>query len=166
MTITKQFPTITFAKLSILVLTLCVLCGKSPAQDFKQLHPGVEYAQVEHKLGSEPVNINLLRLDLRKVRLDVLHAMDTAIGMEKTSSIARRNGAIAAINAGFFRLDTSIYGGEAAGILQIDGTLLSESVNDRAAVFFVNRGLATEVYFGNPKTGRVVIVGNSTFKID
>src|SRR5688500_17420941 len=106
---------------------LCVLFGENTAQDFKTIHDGVEYAQVEHKLGSDPVKINLLRLDLSKVRLDVHHAGDAAIGTEKTSSIAIRHRAIAAINAGFFRLDNSIFAGEAAGILMVDGELLSES---------------------------------------
>ncbi len=71
------------------------------AQDFKIVHDGVEYAHVEHKLGNDPVKINLLRLDLKKVRLDVHHALDKAIGLETTSSIATRNDAVAAINAGF-----------------------------------------------------------------
>lgn len=166
MTTKTHFPTALFAQLSILVFTLCVLCGNSSAQDFKQTHDGVEYAQVETKLGTDPLKINLLRLDLKKVRLDVHHALDASIGTEKTSSIATRHGAIAAINAGFFRLDTSIYAGDAAGILQIDGEMLSESANDRAAIFLVNLRPYTEVYFGNPTTGRVVVVGTKTFRID
>lgn len=113
---------------------LCALCGSSLAQDFKQVHPGVEYAQVEHKLGDDPVKINLLRLDLTKVRLDVHHALDKAIGLETTSSIATRKGAVAAINAGFFRLDKSEFAGEAAGILVVNGEFYSESVNNRAAL--------------------------------
>src|SRR5690606_35800049 len=88
------------------------------AQEFKTVHPGVEYAEVTRKLGGQPVKINLLRLDLKKVRLDVRHALDSAIGTEKTSSIAIRHNAVAAINAGFFRFDTSIFAGDAAGILQ------------------------------------------------
>ena len=124
--------------LVLFLCALCVLCGEITAQDFKQLHPGVEHAQVEHKLGSDPVKINLLRLDLAKVRLDVHHALDTSIGTERTSSIATRHGAVAAINAGFYRLDTSIWAGEAAGILQIDGGKVSEALNDRVALFIIN----------------------------
>ena len=91
------FPTILFARTRFLFFTLCALCalcGITPAQDFKTVHDGVEYAQVVHKLGSDPVKINLLRLDLKKVRLDVHHAMDAAIGTEKTSSLAERQGAV------------------------------------------------------------------------
>lgn len=122
-----------FVKPAHLVFTLCVLCvlcGKTPAQDFKQVHPGVEYAQVERKLGGDPVKINLLKLDLTKVRLDVHHALDKAIGLETTSSIATRKGAVAAINSGFFRLDSSIFAGEPSGFLMVDRRVWSESQND------------------------------------
>ena len=79
------------------------------AQDFRTVHDGVEYAHVEHKIGEDSVKIHLLRLDLTKVRLDLKMAMDTVIGTETTSSISTRHGAVAAINAGSFRLDTSIF---------------------------------------------------------
>ena len=126
--------------LNFLLALLCVLCGQSLfAQEWKPVHDGVEYAHVEHKLGSDPVKINLLRLDLRKVRLDVHHALDKAIGLETTSLIAKRKGAVAAINSGFFRLDTSIFAGDSAGVLAIDGKLLSESSNGRTTMFIKDR---------------------------
>src|SRR5436190_14687542 len=105
------------------VLT-CILCISISGQEWKTVHDGVEYAEVTKEISGLKVNMNLLRLDLTKVRLDVHHAMDAAIGTEKTSSIATRHGAFAAINAGFFRLDTSIWAGDSAGILKIDGRVL------------------------------------------
>lgn len=129
------------------LLFLCALGAHSFAQDYKTVHDGVEYAQVEYKLGIDPVKINLLRLDLKKVRLDVHHAMDAAIGTEKTSSIATRHGAVAAINGGFFRLDKSPFAGEASGVLRVDGKLLSESVNSRIALGIINGTKRTEVVF-------------------
>ncbi|MDM7920868.1 MAG: phosphodiester glycosidase family protein [Pyrinomonadaceae bacterium] len=127
------------ARFSVLFLgVLCALCGETAAQDFKQVHPGVEYAEVEHKIGNDPLKINLLRLDLKKVRLDVHHAFDKAIGLETTSSIAKRKGAVAAINAGFFRLDKSEFAGDAADILMTDGRLLSEGTRGRATLFLEN----------------------------
>jgi hypothetical protein len=128
----------------------------TPAQEFKQAHPGVEHAQVTHKIGEEPVKINLLRLDLKKVRLDVHHALDRAIGLETTSSIAKRKGAVAAINAGFFRLDKSEFAGDSAGILMIDFSLLSESHNERAAIFIRNFDNRTSVAFGNPGANAMI----------
>ena len=153
---------------SVLILcALCVLCGSSLAQEFKQVHPGVEYAQVVHKIGEDPVKINLLRLDLKKVRLDVHHALDKAIGLEATSSIAKRKGAVAAINAGFFRLDKSEFAGDAAGALMIDGVLVSESVNNRIALAIRNGKKNSDVEFGHLKTGYVAGFGtDSEFTFD
>ncbi|MBK9153966.1 MAG: phosphodiester glycosidase family protein [Chloracidobacterium sp.] len=151
----KEHPTmIRFAQVLRLVSILCVLCarcGSSLAQDFKQVHPGVEYAQVEHKLGDDPVKINLLRLDLTRVRLDVHHALDKAIGLETTSSIATRKGAVAAINAGFFRLDKGEWAGDASELLMVDGRLLSDSVNQRVALSIVNTNKRTSVDIGQLK---------------
>src|SRR5215218_8450282 len=110
-----------FAAVVVLVSFLCVICGNSFAQDWKMIHDGVEYAHVDHKIGSDPVKINLLRLDLKKVRLDVHHALDKPIGVELTSGIAKRYDAVAAINGGFFRNDKSEFVGDPAGILMIDG---------------------------------------------
>src|SRR2546423_6205341 len=112
-----------FAKLFFLSNTLgvlCVLCVSTLAQDWRTLRPGVEYAALTKEISGLNVSINLLRLDLTKVRLDVVHAMDSAIGTEPTSSIAARHNAFAAINAGFFRLDASVFAGDPAGILQVN----------------------------------------------
>lgn len=133
----------------LLIFALFVVDRKSLAQEFRTVHEGVEYAQVELRLGEDPVKINLLRLDLKRVRLDVHHALDKAIGLETTSSIAKRKGAVAAINAGFFRLDKSEFAGDAASVLMIDGRLLSESSNGRIAIGIINGKKKTDVFFGN-----------------
>jgi exopolysaccharide biosynthesis protein len=135
-----------------LLCVLCVLCGVSNAQTFTTVAPGVEYAEVTRTIDYSPVHMNLLRLDLKKVRLDVVHAMDAAIGLEKTSSIATRHGAFAAINGGFFRLDDSIWAGDPAGILMVEGRLWSESEKDRASIAIKNGDEKTEVIFGHFET--------------
>ncbi|MFT3743171.1 MAG: phosphodiester glycosidase family protein [Pyrinomonadaceae bacterium] len=141
-----------FTQAVLTLCALCVLCGEITAQDFKTLKPGVEYAEVTKEISGLKVNMNLLRLDLKKVRIDVHHAMDAAIGTEKTSSIATRHGAFAAINAGFFRLDTSIWAGDSAGILKIDGKVLSEGANNRVGLMIKNSELSTEVAIANLST--------------
>lgn len=137
-------------KISVFIcahLWLIFLCFSINAQDFKAIQDGIEYAEMMREVDKLPVKMNLLRLDLTKVRLDVVHAMDAAIGVEKTSSIAMRHGAFAAINAGFFRLDTSIFAGDAAGLLVIDRKLLSESYANRIALLISNQKDKTEVEF-------------------
>jgi exopolysaccharide biosynthesis protein len=129
-------------------VSLC-LCGEGIfAQDFTQIADGIEHAKFTRKIKDEPVNVNLLKLDLNKVRLDVVHALDAAVGLETTSSIATRHGAFAAINAGFFKM-TGVYNGDAAGVLQIDGKLLSESYGNRIALGIFNGKDKTEINFGH-----------------
>lgn len=151
-----------------IVLSLCVFLSAADAvsQDYRSVHDGVEYAQVTHKIGDEPVKIDLLRLDLTKVRLDVKMAMDTVIGTETTSSIAKRHGAVAAINAGFFRLDTSIFAGEPANFLMIDGDILSEGSNERIAIGIKNWSHMSEVFFLRPEVKFELELGGKKFPIN
>ncbi|MEP6946029.1 MAG: phosphodiester glycosidase family protein [Acidobacteriota bacterium] len=132
--------------LAIVSLLLCICAIPAFAQDWRVVRDGVEYAEVTKEISGLKVNMNLLRLNLSKVRIDVVHALDAAIGTEKTSSIAARHGALAAINAGFFRLDTSAFAGDAAGILQIDGKLLSEPNGERIQLLINNQPRETDVF--------------------
>lgn len=147
------------------IAVLCVLGGQSFAQDFRAVHDGIEYAQVRHKLGEDPVVINLLRLDRSKVKLDVVHAGDSAVGLEKTSAIAHRRGAVAAINSGFFRLDKSLWAGDANGVLMIDGVILSESFADRTALF-ISDVPTTNLAFGRIRTEISVETGGRKLLVD
>lgn len=119
-------------------LWLIFFCLSIAAQDFKTVRDGIEYAEMTRQIDSTPVKMNLLRLDLSKVRLDVVHALDAAIGTETTSSMAIRHGAFAAINGGFFRLDKSKFLGDAAGALIINDELYSESINGRTTLMIEN----------------------------
>ena len=64
------------------------LAASISAQQFQTIQDGIEHAKFTRKIKDDPVVVNLLRLDLSKVRLDVVHALDAAIGTEKTSSMA------------------------------------------------------------------------------
>ncbi|MEZ5345834.1 MAG: phosphodiester glycosidase family protein [Pyrinomonadaceae bacterium] len=129
------------------------------AQEFSSIREGIEYAEMTRQIDAAPVRLNLLRLDLTKVRLDVVHAMDAAIGTETVSSMATRHGAIAAINSGFFRLDRSIFAGDAVGVLKIDGKVFSESSNNRIALFIENKAEKTIVSIAHLKTKTTVSIG-------
>lgn len=160
--------TIKFGRSRLLVLalcSLCVLCGQSYSQDFKTLQPGIEYAEVTKEISGLKVNMNLLRLDLTKVRLDVHHAFDKTIGVDTTSNIAMQHGAFAAINAGFFRLDNSVWAGDPAGVLMIDGELLSEPSNDRIQLFISNERSRTNVLFERIDISEAVRFGKETVKL-
>jgi hypothetical protein len=76
-----------------------------------------------------PVSIHLLRLDPVHVRLQVSLGQDEVMGSETVAALARRNGALAAVNGGFFT-----QGGEPAGILKTGGDLVSDTTLPRGAV--------------------------------
>jgi exopolysaccharide biosynthesis protein len=143
---------------SLTVLLLLGLADTGPrAQsmatlNWREVVPGVEHATMQRTTDAKgqpvgPFAINVLRLDLSKVRLDVVHALDEAVGLETTSSIADRLGAVAAVNGGYFAM-TGTYRGDSTGTLQIDGTILSEPDRSRSAVGFVSTPAATQLLFG------------------
>jgi exopolysaccharide biosynthesis protein len=148
-----------------LLCVLCALCGSTLAQDYRAVHNGIEYATVTREFSGKPVKINLLRLDLKKVRLDVHHANDGAIGTETTSSIAKRHRAVAAINAGFFRLDTSQFVGDPVGLFMIDGDLMSEPANERIQLIINNRPSETDVLITRSVVSQSLRLGNKTLVI-
>ena len=157
-----------FARTRLLVsglFVLCAFCGSGLAQDFKLVQDGVEHAQLVREFSGKPVNINLLRLDLKKVRLDVHRANDMAIGTETTSSIAARHGAIAAINAGFFRLDSSQFLGDPVGLLMIDGDLISEPEKDRVQLIINNGPSQTDVLIARSAINHSIRFGGDTYKV-
>ena len=81
-----------------------------------------------------------------QVRLDVIRALDTAVGLERVSSMAARTGAIAAVNAGYFRTSGEFLG-ESTGTLQIDHVIWSEPDRGRASVGMVREGREQPIDF-------------------
>jgi exopolysaccharide biosynthesis protein len=151
-------------KISVFILFILSISGNLFAQAFTQVADGIEHVQFIRKIKDEPVKVNLLRLDLTKVRLDVVHALDAAIGLETTSSIASRHGAIAAINAGFFKMD-GLYKGDAAGVLQIDNITYSESFAGRVALMISNGTNRTEVFIERTNVTHSIKIGKKDYEI-
>ena len=140
-----------FKTLLAFIVSLLCLYSSANGQEFREVKPGVEYLQIVRKgEGADVWSINLLRIDLRKADVQLKRAMDEAVGLETTSSLAQRYSAVAAINSGFFRT-TGTYRGDSAGVLQMDGKLLSDTYNNRAAVGFIHKGNQTEIIFGHLK---------------
>ena len=103
-----------------------------------------EYSQdVTHAGG--PWEIHVLEASPETVRVEVGHAYDTAIGLETTSGLSRRRGAMAAVNGGYY-LRTGILQGDALGVLQLNGTLVSEPDRGRAAFGIIETEGKTERY--------------------
>ena len=133
------------------------------AQKSEVIAPGVEHTQITRGFKSEkestgPWFINMLRIDLSKARLRLVHAMDEAVGLETVSSMAARYGALAAVNSGYFRT-TGTYRGDSVGVEVLDGKILSESNNARAAFGLIDKGGKQQLIFGHVKVEGQVIAG-------
>ena len=127
---------------------------KQPAiTEFQSVGRGIEHLRITrgHKSENEktgPWQINLLRVDMKQANIRVTHALDEGVGLETTSSMAARYGAVAAVNAGFFRT-TSAYRGEPSGALMVEGKLISEPLEGRAAFGLIRRATGAEIIFGH-----------------
>jgi len=129
------------------------ISSQSASEEFRRVAAGIEHLRITRGHKSEndatgPWLINLLRVDLKQVELRVAHALDEGVGLETTSSIASRYHAIAAVNAGFF-LTTGTYRGESSGVLLLNGRLISEPIEGRAALGLVQGPTGDEIIFGH-----------------
>ncbi|MDQ3754821.1 MAG: phosphodiester glycosidase family protein [Acidobacteriota bacterium] len=125
------------------------LAASARIEQFQAVAPGIEHSRiVSGRESAEPLVINLLRVDLERAELRLAHALDAAVGLETVSSLAARHGALAAVNAGFFRT-SGTYRGDAVGALIAGGTFLSEPQANRAAVGSIEQNGQTKVVFGH-----------------
>jgi exopolysaccharide biosynthesis protein len=125
--------------------------------------PGVEHLQITRgyksdKEASGPWFINMLRIDLTKSRLQMVHAMDEAVGLETVSSLATRYGALAAVNSGYFRT-TGTYRGDSVGVEVLNGKFLSEPNSARAAAGLIERNARQDLIFGHIKFDGQLVAG-------
>ena len=136
---------------------------------FQTVAPGVEYQQLVrgHKSDSEatgPWVINMLRIDLTKAKLRMVHAMDEAVGLEAVSSMATRYAALAAINSGYFRT-TGTYRGDSIGVGVLKGKLISEPYNNRACMGLIEKPGKQEVVLGHLKFNASLGAGQTAKRV-
>ena len=140
--------------------------GNSSEQKSEFIAPGIEHIQLTRGYKSEkestgPWFINMLRIDLTKARLRMIHALDEAVGLETVSSMATRYNALAAINSGFFRT-TGAFRGDSMGVGVLSGKILSESFNARAAVGILETNTSQQIIFGHVVFSGEVTAGART----
>ena len=93
----------------------------------------------EHRKLPGPVSVHLFTVDPEYASIKLVHAGDHTLALESVSSLARRHGAFAAVNGGFFRKEGR-FGGCSSGVLKIDHQWLSEPRRNRAALGWKNGG--------------------------
>jgi exopolysaccharide biosynthesis protein len=82
-----------------------------------------------------PVSVQALQLDPKKIRFETGVAENVTPARETVESIARRRGALAAVNAGFFALAD----GKPVALLKSAGALLGRTRRSRGAVALSDR---------------------------
>ena len=110
--------------------------------DQKVIQNGLEYTHfiIDTNASNEPLSVHVLHVDLDEVKLELALAMDQIIGQETTSSMARRKGAIAAVNGGFSYSNNprNIFHGDPKDVLIKDGEMISGHHTTRASFGWVN----------------------------
>ncbi|HXG90389.1 MAG TPA: phosphodiester glycosidase family protein [Vicinamibacterales bacterium] len=154
----------------LVTATLSLASAQAPLPPaWRAVSAGIDHARITRgqdvAAAAGPWVIHALRVDLTRNRLDAVRATGKAIGLETTSALAARTGAIAAVNGGYFRTGGT-FSGDSTGTVQIDGRVLSEPDRARAAVGFRRAGPATQLVFGHVVWDASVTVGNQRRKID
>jgi Phosphodiester glycosidase len=149
----------------VLACTLLVFLGPSRAQQLDLPEPGnVAPGVLLYHLDSPalvdpqgPISIWVLRLDPKRVDLQAALANDEIMGVEAVAGIAERHKPIAAINAGFF-----LPNGDPAGVMTIDGRLVSDARRQRGAVGISRDMAGVKLVFARLRaTASVVLENNS-----
>ncbi len=119
-----------FISLVFILACLRLLCS-APAEI-----PGLRY---EHRSTAGPESIHILEVDPHLLRMEAVRALDDGVGRETVPSIAQRTGALAAVNAGFFRIGGR-YDGEPEGLLKIKESWFSDCTEARGAIGWMHGG--------------------------
>jgi hypothetical protein len=122
----------------IALLAGCRAAGEASIGPPSRIAPGVDlYRATDPRLidNAGPIAAYLLRVDLQQVDLRSALSNDEVASTEPVADIARRHGAIAAVNGGFFN-DRN---GEPLGVLKVAGELVSDTGLRRGAVIIERR---------------------------
>lgn len=123
----------------------------------QQLAPGVQLYHLNAPTlltPPEPISMWLLRLDPAQVDLRSVLANDEILETEVVSTIAARHTAIAAINAGFF-----LPNGDPAGVLTLDGRLVSDTRRPRGAVGITRDARGIKLIYARLKATAALTIG-------
>jgi len=109
---------------------------------------GARVSRGGHDVASPegPFVAHILEVHPELIEVVVGHGRDAAIGLETTRDLARRRGALAAVNGGFFRVGGPL-AGESEGVLIVRGRLLSEPDRGRAGFALASTGSETTALF-------------------
>jgi len=153
----------------VLACTLLLVLVPSRAQqpdlpEPRNIAPGVLLYHLDSPTLVEPqgpVSIWVLRLDPKRVDLQAALSNDEIMGVETVAGIAERHKPIAAINAGFF-----LPNGDPAGVMTIDGRLVSDTRRPRGAVGISRDEAGVKLVFARLKATASLVLQNNSPQID
>ena len=125
----------------------------SPPPNIQRIADGIELRRIhDPSLLSPPgpIAVQALKLDPRRVTLEIAIAGDRLPARETVADMAARTKAAAAVNAGFFVVET----GAPAGLLKVRGRLLGGNSRARGAVAFLQRQGRTLLLFDRVSVDR------------
>jgi hypothetical protein len=134
----------------------------SQAPQIERLAPGVDYADYELSTEDGPLSIHVLAVDAKNPNVSIRAVLaNDALGpeAETISSMARRTGAVAGVNADYFDIGRSNH---PTNIVVRDGTLL-RSPRKRYALAILRSG---EAHFAEFSFTGSVQIGTQAFPLD
>jgi len=144
--------------ISALTVFLAAACSAEQEQNEfiwqKQIMPGISYSHLKKITGSGPLHVHILKIDLNNEKINVRPSLAGGIigNLEKTSEIAIKNNAIAAVNGSFFEARKKLH--LPVGFMVIDGQVVNKSILERTSVGIKKD---KEIIFGIPKTNGYVL---------
>ena len=148
---------------TLVLLALCLAPFRAQPVELpepRNLAPGVLLYHLKSPAlvdPAGPISIWVLRLDPRLIDLQAALANDEIMGVETVAGIAERHKPIAAINAGFF-----LSNGDPAGVMTIDGRLVSDTRRPRGAVGISRDKVGVKLVFARLRATASLVVQNST----
>lgn len=106
---------------------------------FASMQTGPRGVHFTHLKMKGPLSVYVLEVDPDYVEIKAMHAGEEILSLEKTSSIAEKHQAFAAINGGFFRMHGP-YAGTSSGVLRIMNEWLSSPRRNRGAIGWKDTG--------------------------
>ena len=124
----------------------------------QDIMPGLTYSHITKMTPGGMLHIHVLKIDLKNEKISVRPELAKGIigSLERTSGMARRCNAIAAINGSFFEARDTLH--LPVGFMVIDGQVVNKSILERTAVGITG---SKKIIFGIPKTkGYVMDLAN------
>jgi len=142
---------------ALLILLVLVLSQVAAAEE---IAPGLRY---EQRAEPGPLAIYWLEVDPGRISIRLRHAGDGGLGRQTVPALALQEGAIAAVNGGFFRIGGAL-DGKSTGLLKVGERWLSDSPLPRGAIGWQSTG--RDALIGRLRVFWTLRVGKWRFPVD